>query len=167
MSEKAVDPYTLLGICPRCHKGILGNQYKTCADCREKKAKAQAKSFAMETPEQAEMRKARVRAAYYMNKSKGICVKCSKRKTVYGTVLCGRCLAKRRLYDESKYTSQREYREDKGLCILCGEHAVLGKKHCEKHLEMLRKQAANARSHIDYTKHPWVIDNKRTFGGKL
>lgn len=155
MREKAVDPYISLGICPRCHKGILGTQYRTCADCREKKAKVEAKRLARETPEQAELRKARVRAAYYMNKSKGICVKCCKRKTVYGTVVCGRCLAKRRVYDKSKSTSQKEYREDNGLCVFCGEPAVYGRKHCEKHLKMLQETAANARSHVDQTKHSW------------
>ena len=35
------------------HKGILGTQYKMCAECREKKAKVEAKRLARETPEQA------------------------------------------------------------------------------------------------------------------
>ena len=79
MREKAEDPYVSLGICSRCHKGILGTQYKMCAECREKKAKVEAKRLARETPEQAEARKERVRTRYYMNKSSGICVKCGKR----------------------------------------------------------------------------------------
>ena len=54
MREKAEDPYVSLGICSRCHKGILGTQYKMCAECREKKAKVEAKRLARETPEQAE-----------------------------------------------------------------------------------------------------------------
>lgn len=161
MREKAEDPYVSLGICSRCHKGILGTQYKMCAECREKKAKVEAKRLARETPEQAEARKERVRTRYYMNKSSGICVKCGKRNAVCGTVLCNRCLAKRRSCEKS--TSQREYREDKGLCIICGRPAVSGRKHCEEHLKMLRKTVANAASHIDYTKHPWIIDNKHIF----
>ena len=52
MREKAEDPYVSLGICSRCHKGILGTQYKMCAECREKKAKVEAKRLARETPEQ-------------------------------------------------------------------------------------------------------------------
>lgn len=132
-----------------------------CAECREKKAKVEAKRLARETPEQAEARKERVRTRYYMNKSSGICVKCGKRNAVCGTVLCNRCLAKRRSCEKS--TSQREYREDKGLCIICGRPAVSGRKHCEEHLKMLRKTVANAASHIDYTKHPWIIDNKHIF----
>ena len=161
MREKAEDPYVSLGICSRCHKGILGTQYKMCAECREKKAKVEAKRLARETPEQAEARKERVRTRYYMNKSSGICVKCGKRNAVCGTVLCNRCLAKRRSCEKS--TSQREYREDKGLCIICGRPAVSGRKHCDEHLKMLRKTVANAASHIDYTKHPWIIDNKHIF----
>lgn len=51
----------------------------------------------------------------------------------------------------------------KGLCIICGRPAVSGRKHCEEHLKMLRKTVANAASHIDYTKHPWIIDNKHIF----
>ena len=49
MREKAEDPYVSLGICSRCHKGILGTQYKMCAECREKKAKVEAKRLARET----------------------------------------------------------------------------------------------------------------------
>lgn len=164
MSKGKVDPYVLLGICPRCHKGILGTQYRTCADCREKKANVEAKRFANETPEQAEKRKEKVRTRYYMNKSNGICVKCGKREAVYGTVLCGRCLAKRRSHE--KPTSQRDFREDKGLCIICGRPVVSGRKHCEEHLKILRETAANAASHVDYDKHPWIIDNQRVYGSR-
>lgn len=99
-----------------------------------------------------------------MNKSNGICVKCGKREAVYGTVLCGRCLAKRRSHEKS--TSQREYREDIGLCIICGRPVVSGRKHCEEHLKILRETAANAASHVDYAKCPWIIDNQRVYGSR-
>ena len=94
---KERDFYKSLGYCTVCHKERIGKDEMTCPTCRAKTAISREKSVQKAKNEGRlceSMNKAYRKAHYDALKSVGLCVRCQKRRSVSGRVLCPMCADK-------------------------------------------------------------------------
>lgn len=86
---------------------------------------------------------------YARLKAEKICVDCGKNPACTDSVRCYECRIKHIRYERTQYfekhQNSRETFRETG-CYFCGEKRVKGKKVCQKHLKICRKNAENARN---------------------
>ena len=122
--EQAVD----LQICPRCRKNRLYPGERRCPECTEK-----ARQF----NEKYRDRKNELQRVAYQAKPKewdGKCRYCHKRPAEQGYKSCEYCRARRRR-NKQKDGIDRMERPSYGLCHMCKEPVMDGKRLCRKHYE--------------------------------
>ena len=96
-SRKERELYKSLGYCTVCHRERVGRDEMTCPTCRAKTAISREKSMQKAKNEGRtwpSMQQAYQKAHYEALKSRGLCVRCQKRRTVSGGVFCPICAAK-------------------------------------------------------------------------
>ena len=157
------------GICRQCRNEEAEPGKQNCWDCAEKARKAGQARRDSETAGQRTIRLAYHRAYARMRsenfKAAGLCTRCGKRKSQSGKSVCIDCrIVLRREKEQRKPdTLLRNERPDYGLCYICGEAKLDGKKLCARCVKtsMLNLEKANAA--IDREGHPWHALNSLTF----
>lgn len=120
--------YIKIGICPHCHKNRLFGEEKSCPECRAKSTEYALKRNRIEyNKNHAEW----ARKTYVERKSKGICVRCGKRRAINGETRCSICKGK----DETTRNIRDSHlsRFERGLCRWCDNPVEKGFKVCEYH----------------------------------
>lgn len=149
------------GICVKCHRRDAALTHVLCDECAPKVRRYEQHIDPSKLNEKRDKRMER----YYYRKAAGLCVQCGKRKAYNGGVFCMDCTLRRRrrrapiLAARKKKTNFSE-----GLCMLCNEPALPGKKLCERHYKVRAANIEKARAHRPSREHfPWVKDNVRAF----
>lgn len=79
----------------------------------------------------------------------GVCITCGKRDAKAGSHQCERCLAKARIRMEQKRREAGIIPRDsymlQGKCYYCNEPSIEGKRTCQKHYEIAKKNMIHAR----------------------
>lgn len=153
--------YKSLGICVRCHKTYAEPNKVRCAECAYKDLVRTQK-----TTEKSAKTKKKDMERYYELKRNGICTNCKHEKAVVGKTKCKKCIAKIRNRNNAKKDGiSRSERVAYGLCYICGESIMQGKKVCERCYNT-RLESVNKIMHLPGPKH-WANDNKLIFRRKV
>lgn len=106
----------------------------------------------------------RKRELYAKHRAKGLCANCGK-KTSAGKRLCLDCFLRRRRYDKRYFDAYRRVKTDfsDGLCRLCNEPVVTGKKLCARHCAIAKKNLKKANAQQSNADHPWRHGNQLIF----
>ena len=124
MTQKEVYQwYKAHGICVRCH-GREAEPYRVlCLECMEKQMKYESTRI-IDKEKKAKQQRERMKK----RKEQGICYKC-KRKATHGVFCHEHYIYDKRMARERK----KKGFGDVGLCRICGEPPVPGKKLCVVH----------------------------------
>lgn len=118
--------YKSKGICVKCHQRDAEPHRVSCFECMEKQRNADStrvRDKAKRAKEQRELRQKK--------KEQGICYRCSKKAT-HGVHCHEHFLYARRKARERRAKKKKGFSEI-GLCRICGEAPVPGKKLCPTH----------------------------------
>lgn len=126
------EAYVKLHICTKCHEAEAVKGERLCIECREEHRQRSIQYGATH--------KAQVKAKgerYVADKlSKGLCVRCGKKKAEEGKKRCARCLAKARQYQANKRIKEgiipRSIRVSLGYCYICGNEIDRNGSLCNK-----------------------------------
>lgn len=143
-----------LHICPRCRKNKLYAGEKRCPECIEK-----ARKYSVGYRE----RKNELQRTVYRARPKendGKCIYCHKRPPEPGHKSCVYCRARRRRYWQ-KDGIDRSERVSYGLCYICGEPVMDGRKLCQKHYEQARTNLLKVKAPT--TGHRWRADETKRY----
>lgn len=147
-----------IGFCPQCGSEKLYGDEKLCLECSAKKYAWNLKCGRTEKAE--ENRKTR----YERRKASGICVKCGTRPAEHGKTRCRICnFIEARRAKSYRGDIDRNARPSYGLCYICGEKAMDGKRLCKKCAETSIKNLQNRGSNEN---HPWKIESIRVAHAK-
>ncbi len=138
------------GVCPRCFKNKLYVGETCCPECYEKRRKNAA---AYKEKNLKNQRKYHAKKVEELS-DKGLCRYCWTRPATPGMSSCLRCRERRKKYTKKDGIDKFE-RGLYGLCYICGEPVIEGKKLCKEHYDL-------AVSHLpkktDNTNHVWGKD---------
>ena len=106
----------------------------------------------------------RQKERYAKRKAKGLCVDCGKKAST-GKRLCLDCFLRRRRYDKRYFDAHRRVKTDfsDGLCRLCNEPVVPGKKLCATHCAIVRENLKKVNAQQSNADHPWRHGNQLIF----
>lgn len=153
--------YKDLKICVRCHKELAEPNKVFCIECADRdneRAKIRRENN-LEVSRKKDMEK------YYALKERGICTYCKHEQAIPGKTKCKKCLAKiRRKRNACKTCIDRSERISYGMCYICGEKSMFGKKVCERCYEK-RLQSISKIMYLPGTDY-WSRDNRLIFQKK-
>ena len=156
-------------ICRQCGNEDAEPGKQNCWDCAEKARKAGQARRDAETAGQRTERLAYNRTYTRMRrerlKAAGLCTRCGKRKPQAGKLACIDCgIVLRREREQRKPdTLLRSERPDYGLCYICGEAVLDGKKLCARCVKAAMTNLEKANEAIDRDGHPWRRLNDSVF----
>lgn len=138
------------GLCVRCMKETPAPGKMCCEVCAAKNAERQVKYNHSVTEEQKAKYAARRRTERKERKEKGLCVECGKK--AYGNYTCLECMVKRRKRRAKRLSHEsvdervsRNERPVYGMCYMCGEPVIPGKRLCREHYEKVCENMKKAR----------------------
>jgi hypothetical protein len=150
-NKRNKDYYKSKGICINCCKEQAEPNRVLCWECAEKD-RNRLRTYDKKRKAQYKKRKTELCDAF------GICTTCHKREKYKGKQ-CIDCYLKRvRKYKEKQVSNEKLPKSMWGeyeRCMICGEERTKDSKLCEKHLEIARKNAENARKHTNNKVHIW------------
>ena len=145
------------GICVQCGQNDAFNNRVRCADCLYKNNERQIQADAKRMKSKAEYNKIR----YHKMKEEGRCPRCTK-KAYKDYVYCYEHLIKFRKIERERWQRNKKGYAEQGLCRICGEECVSGKKYCPTHYEEKVKQMAHARQ-FQNLEDNWFYKSKELF----
>lgn len=148
-----------MGICPRCKKNKLMGSEKNCPECLAYMQIVNQKS------KDKEKEKIYYKQRYENLKTKGICTKCSKRKSVTGKTYCSICLANKRERERKRrgFDIDRNERPNYNQCYFCGVDIESGKRTCES----CRQRCIDNLPIEPHKNMDWARDNRAIFLRKV
>ena len=152
------------GICVSCGQEDAAPKKVKCEECAAKEAARNQTAYYRKREERREAMRRRKRELYAKRRAKGLCANCGK-KTSAGKRLCLDCFLRRRRYDKRYFDAYRRVKTDfsDGLCRLCNEPVVPGKKLCATHCDILRENLKKANAQQSNVDHPWRHGNQLIF----
>lgn len=153
-------------ICVRCGQRDAFHNKTMCPECLEKEQKRGRKRYAENREQILQRKRKRDKTLYAKRKAEGLCVRCDHKKATKG-VFCSECYVKERKREIERTEKRkrenggyiRDIWKEKGLCTLCGESTLPGKRLCQKHYEIAVKNAEHARKYSKW----WRQDNQLLF----
>lgn len=129
---------TEMNLCHKCRKNRPAPNRKFCFNCLDKIREENAKRYDSEKAKEYQKRR---REIYRQKKENGICVRCNKKAT-HG-MYCYECSIKQKMRRAERTARAKEERHERGLipnerkanglCLWCGEKAIIGMNCCENH----------------------------------
>ena len=156
--------YKAHGICIACgHEDVEPGKTR-CAECAMKAAARDRAAYYRQREERREAMRRRKRELYAKHRAKGLCANCGK-KTSAGKRLYLDCFLRRRRYDKRYFDAYRRVKTNfsDGLCRLCNEPVVTGKKLCARHCAIAKKNLKKANAQQSNADHPWRHGNQLIF----
>ena len=159
----------LRGICRQCQTNEAEPGIQNCWDCAEKSRKASQARRNSESAEDKAKRLAYNREYKRMRRIKfilaGLCTRCGKRRPQADKQICLDCVAITRRERDARKTDTllRNERPDYGLCYICGESKLEGKRLCARCNKTSLANLAKAGATTDKAKHPWRMSNNLVF----
>lgn len=152
------------GICVSCGQEDAAPGKVKCEECAAKVADRSMAAYYRQREERREAMRRRQRERYAKRRAKGLCADCGK-KTSAGKRLCLDCFLRRRRYDKRYFDAYRRVKTDffDGLCRLCNEPVVPGKKLCARHCAIAKKNLKRANAQQSNADHPWRHGNQLIF----
>lgn len=137
------------GICIKCgiHEAINSTRCIVCASDEAEKQKQ--KYYSMSQEERALLNKKKSNSAKALREERkrlGLCYRCGK-PSYRSHSLCYEHFLYMKRYHKKVNDENRKGFSELGLCRICGEEVVPGKKHCAMHLEQKRESMRKASSH--------------------
>lgn len=152
--------YKRMGICPQCGANKAAPNRVRCEECLAKNAESADKHRKISP---VTSRKTYMKNLREQRKENGLCIWCGKTICSSSTVFCIDCKIKnQRKNDKRKSGIERSERYEYGLCYICGNPAVDGKKLCDDCYKKIRDNLPQSKSSKNYWN--WKQKNELIFG---
>lgn len=150
-----------MGICPQCGTNKAAPNRVRCEECLAKNAESADKH--RKTSPISTGRKTYIRNLREQRKENSLCIWCGKPICSASTVFCIECKIKnQRRNDKRKSGIERSERHEYGLCYICGEHSIRGKKLCNKCYKKVCSNLPDGKENANYIR--WKQGNDLIFG---
>ena len=155
------------GICVRCGQEDAAPGKVKCEECAAKEATRRLAAYYRQGKAQQAADLQRHKVRYARRKALGLCTDCGKTVST-GKRLCLDCSLRRRRYDKRYFDAHRRVKTDfsDGLCRLCNEPVVPGKKLCARHYAIAAANARKAHAQRPKGNHGWRRGNRLIFKKK-
>ena len=156
-----------IGVCSWCGKDSIAVSSKAlCLDCLEKHREKSANKTASMTEEEKEQRRQRNnqtrRQLQAQRRREGLCTMCGKPAYNGYSKCMDHHLYFKRKSAEYRAAKKKGYAE-MGLCRICGDECVPGKKFCAVHYQQRLDCVKIARKHLDVKNHTWKKQKEQYF----
>jgi hypothetical protein len=142
------------GLCVNCLKEKALKGRTMCAECLDKHKERCEKTRSEKSKEQ---RRKYIKRKRDLCIAFGICRECLKREAKIGNK-CLECHVKEIKRNRNRTiqkTVPRSLRVEVGLCYICGQKVLEGKKLCEKHYKIACKNIEKGRNSVNLQEHYW------------
>lgn len=157
---------TEMGLCHKCRKNKVAPNRKFCFECLEKIREENAKRYDSVKAKEYQTRR---RELYQEKKEKRICVRCNQKAT-HGIYCYEHSIKQKRRRAERTAQAKRERherglipdeRKANGLCLWCGEKAIIGMNCCENHRNIFVKAGRKASKKDEVVKGLWKLKKEK------